>query len=578
MSQKSGSFASLQLLAIVFVLSASGPALAMPPHPTLLEKFRIGELKTPGFISNPDSLKARGINQAGAEPDLRSISLYPAPPVTGPTGTFKALALLVDFSDKVKQVQASYFDTLIFGTTGSTVRNYYGEVSYGSLTIVTVHLPSSTGWLRAPQPYSYYTNGQYGLDGPYPNNAQKLVEDVVDAANAAVDFSQYDNDGDTFVDALFVIHAGPGAEFTGSPNDIWSHQWAIWPRLKDGVYINVYSMEPEYWLSPGDMTAGVYCHELGHVFGLPDLYDTDYSSAGVGEWSIMSFGSWNGLLGGSPAHPDAWSRIRLGFASPTIVATNTTGLSIPAVENQPHILYVWNSGSANNEYFLVENRQKIGYDAALPGSGLLIWHVDGSKFTNDNECLNLQNCNCANHFQVALEQADGQLHLEKNYYGDAGDPFPGSYNKRTFDATTAPNSGSYLNCTSSVAIRNISNSAATMTADISVGITDTLTSINLSAPPNQSTVTSPPTFRWTPDGGANNAFAVELSLSPTFSTYWSTYKNFHQAIMTTSWTMTPSQWAQVPAGRSIYWRVRGMDLHQTPRSIVTSQVWSFYKP
>ncbi len=564
-------------LAVALALTAL-PAFAMPPHPQLLEKFRTGELKTPDFVRTPEALKARGINQAGAEPDIRSMSLYPAPPAGGPTGTFRALALLVDFSDKVKQVSASYFDTLIFGTTGSTVRNYYGEVSYGSLTIVTVHLPGSTGWFRAPRLYSYYTNGQYGLEGAYPNNAQKLVEDVVDAANAVVDFSQYDNNGDSFVDALFVIHAGPGAEFTGSPNDIWSHQWAIVPRLKDGVYISVYSMEPEYWLSPGDMTAGVYCHELGHVFGLPDLYDTDGSSAGVGNWSLMSYGSWNGLLGNSPAHPDAWSRKRLGFVGSTIVATDTIGLSIPAIENQPQMFYLWNSGGLNAEYFLVENRQKIGFDSALPGSGLLIWHVDENKSSNDNECLNLQNCSCVNHFHVALEQADGQLHLEKNYSGDASDPFPGSFNKRTFDAVTSPNSGSYANCASTVAIRNISNSAATMTADVFVGVSTPLATIGLISPADQATVTSRPTFMWLADGGANNVYAVDLSLSPSFSTYWSTYNNLHTALRTTSWTMTPAQWNQVPSASWIHWRVRGVDLNQIPRQLITSQVWSFYRP
>jgi immune inhibitor A len=136
-----------------------------------------------------------------------------------------------------------------------------------------------------------------------------LTEDVVYLADPYVDFSQYDNDNDGYVDALFVIHAGPGAEHTGDPNDIWSHQWNTgYPPYVDGVYVTTYSMEPEYWSSPGDMTIGVYCHELGHVFGLPDLYDYGFDSQGVGRWSLMAVGSWNGPMGSSPAHPDAWSR------------------------------------------------------------------------------------------------------------------------------------------------------------------------------------------------------------------------------------------------------------------------------
>jgi immune inhibitor A len=442
-------------------------AFGMPPHPDLLKQFKEGIKPIPNFITNPQILREKGINQPDKKLELAEY-IQLSEPVPGPTGNYKALALLVDFSDNTSQVTASYFDTLIFSSGSNSVRDYYYEVSYGSLTIITVNLPSSVGWSRAPQTYSYYTNGAYGL-GSYPRNAQKLVEDVVDAVDSVVDFSQYDNDGDGSVDALFVIHAGQGAEYTGNPNDIWSHKWSITPRLKDGVQVSNYSMEPEYWASPGDMTLGVYCHELGHVFGLPDLYDYDNTSEGIGVWSLMASGSWNGYLGSSPAHLDAWCRTALGFATPTVITSNTPGLPITAVENQGQIYYLWDCGTPNNEYFLVENRQAIGYDSALPNFGLCIWHIDDSKSNNDKECRNHQNCNCSNHYLVALEQADGDLDLEYGINrGDGGDPYPGSTNNRTFNFASTPNSGSYVNCNSQVAITNISNSAVTMTADVEV--------------------------------------------------------------------------------------------------------------
>ncbi|MBI5117210.1 M6 family metalloprotease domain-containing protein, partial [Candidatus Poribacteria bacterium] len=455
----------LLLVLLAFIFCGSQSAFGMPPHPDLKKQFKEKKKPIPAFIRNPEILRQRGIDNPAPRPGLRQRILQDEP-AQGPSGSFRALALLVDFSDRTSQVSASYFDTLIFASTGSTVRSYYNEVSYGTLTIVTVNLPSTTGWLRAPQTYSYYVNGQNGL-GTYPQNAQKLVEDAVDAANSVVNYSLYDNDANGYVDALFVVHAGPGAEYTGSFNDIWSHQWSISPRLRDGVYISTYSMEPEYWLSPNDMTSGVFCHELGHVFGLPDLYDTDDSSEGIGNWSLMAGGSWNGVRGNSPAHLDAWSRIYLDFASTTLVSADSIGLSITAVETTPQIYYLWDCDPTSDEYFLLENRQPVGFDAALPGSGLLIWHIDEGMTTNRNECLDHQNCNCVSHYKVALEQADGALDLEYGLdRGDSGDPFPGSTNKRAFDLSTTPNPGSYASCDSNIEISNISNSASTMTVDV----------------------------------------------------------------------------------------------------------------
>lgn len=560
------------------MLAVSTDILAMPPHPDLLRQYREGKKVMPAFLKNPMILRERGIDQPVQRLDVLD-KMFTPKAQAGPSGSFKALALLVDFTDKPSQVGAAYFDTLLFGTGHGTVRDYYGEVSFGTLTIVTVNLPSTTGWTRAPQTYAYYANGQNGL-GTYPHNAQKLVEDVVDAANSAVDFSQYDNDHDGFVDALFIVHAGTGAELTGDPGDIWSHEWAIAPRPKDGVFIYTYSMEPEYWLTPGDMTLGVYCHELGHVFGLPDLYDYDSSSQGIGRWSLMAGGSWNGHLGDSPAHPDAWSRIGLGFSNATVLTQDTQGAAISAVENQGQVYYLWDCGAFNDEYFLVENRQQIGYDAALPSSGLLVWHIDQSAPDNSSECLSYSDCDCISHFLVALEQADGTLDLERNLdAGDAGDPFPGSTNNRTFDLVSIPNSGSYIDCTSSVSIENISNSAGTMTADFYVcSSPPSLTQITLQSPADLKTFSSRPAFSWTSVGGARNAFAVDLSYSPTFSPYWSTYDNQHRPVYGTSWTMPLTIWRKISSGSRVYWRVRGADLDIQPLSIISSgQVWSFYK-
>ncbi|RKX23883.1 MAG: hypothetical protein DRP45_09440 [Candidatus Zixiibacteriota bacterium] len=384
---------------------------------------------------------------------------------------FKVLVLLVDFSDKPASVSSQFFDTLMFGSSSGSVRHYYDEVSYSQIDLVTVHAPSSVGWTRAPHTYTYYVDNQYGLYGTYPQNSQGLVSDLINAVDSQVDFSEYDNDSDGYVDALVVVHTGTGAEYSGQTTDMWSHKWSLWPaRSKDGVNVYNYTVQPEYWSSPGDMTIGVYCHELGHVFGLPDLYDTDGSSNGIGAWGIMAYGSWNGTLGDSPAHPSAWSRIQLGFANYTNVTHNATQQAISSVNNNGPIYRLWSSGAASDEHFLVENRQQTGYDSGLPGSGLLIWHIDDNKSGNTQEWY--PGMAGANHYLVALEQADGLFQLETttNNVGGSSDPFPGSGSVTSFSSSSTPDSDAYTSGGTLVVVDNISTSAPTMHADLIVGI------------------------------------------------------------------------------------------------------------
>jgi immune inhibitor A len=452
-------------ISILFGLHPT-PNLADVPHPRVLEMVKNGEIKTPYYLEHLQELRAQGVNT----PAVLQDGTKPAGPPRNTEVNYNAIVILVDFSDNVSQANPIFFDNLIYGTTAGTVRHYYDEVTYGNLTVVTVNLPSSLGWMRAPQTYAYYVNSNNGF-GSYPRNAQKLAEDAIALANPLVNFSQYDNDGDGYVDALFIIHSGPGAEYSGSNNDIWSHKWQTrTPQLVDGVYAYIYSMEPEYWVNPGDMTCGVYAHEMGHsVFGLPDVYDRDGSSRGLGRWSLMAGGSWNGSLGNSPAHPDAWNRYQMGYVTPQNITTDTTSYSLGNIQNNQSLVRLWTNGTQGNQYFLVENRQRVGYDAALPAAGMCIYHVDESVSSqNDNEWY--PGHTSSGHYLVALEQADGLWQLEHNSNsGYSGDPFPGSTNNRTFDNSSTPDSKNYNFQNTQIAVRNISNSAMTMQADFEVG-------------------------------------------------------------------------------------------------------------
>ena len=374
--------------------------------------------------------------------------------------TLHCLIILVDFSDMPHEsgfnAEPYHFDSLLFSVNISnpgSMTDYYLENSYGRALLVG----QVTRWYRMPQPYSYYVNGQRGF-GTYPRNAQKLTEDAITAADPDVNFNLYDNDDDGYVDALFVVHAGPGYEDTGNLNYIHSHAWVIsQPTWVDDVIVYHYSMEPEETGSRALISIGVFCHEFGHVLGLPDLYDYGYDSDGVGMWSIMASGSWGGG-GRRPVHFDGWSKLHLGFVNPTVLQGNRENEQIDAVEYSPDVYVLFSRGLYSNQYFLVENRQRVEFDLSLPGSGLVIYHVDESVPNNNNQ----------NHYKVAVEQADGEFDLEHNRGSDSGDPWPGSLNRRTFDDYSIPNSNLYGGAESEISIDNISDSDSVMFADLAI--------------------------------------------------------------------------------------------------------------
>jgi len=371
------------------------------------------------------------------------------------TGSLKCLVLLVDFPDNPGQRPAQEFKDMLFSLgsypTGS-LRDFYKENSYNQLDVNG----DVVGWLRLPQPYSFYTNGQSGT-GDYPNNAQKMVEDALALASQQIDFSQFDSDGDQYVDGLFVVHAGGGAE--ADPNKvaraqkIWSHQWTMpKPVAYNGVTAYSYCTEPE------DGLAGVFCHEFGHMLGLPDLYDTTYQSEGVGVWCVMGAGSWNNG-GRTPGHFCAWSKTQLGWIKPQVVK-KAGALKLSAIEQDKTAAYqVWKKGKVGPEYFLLENRQLTGFDEKLPQSGLVVWHVDDTQHNNDHP----------GSYWVAVDQADGNLDLEtgKNR-GDKGDPFPGSSKNTTFDATSSPNTNDKFGNPTGVSITKIALQGGVVTCSVKV--------------------------------------------------------------------------------------------------------------
>ncbi len=457
------SFKMFCLLPLFLLLALSFDVYGVSLSPEVVEKLR-EEGRLEEWIRQANLAREKGVWAPNPNPPLKFSkdgSLV--------TDTLKPIVICVDFDDNVHIHNAAEFDSLLFTKdfvfpTGS-FRDYYLENSYGKLDIVG----GVSGWYRMPQLYSYYVNGQAGL-GSYPRNAQKLAEDAVDAADPYVNFADHDYDGDGEVDGLIIVHAGPGREETGSDNDIHSHKWvmshSVW---KDGVYMYTYNMNPEIHPGGALVDMGVFGHEYGHTLGLPDLYDTDYSSEGLGDWSMMAGGSWNNG-GKTPAHFDAWCKSKLGFSEVDRLMENRTDVEILQAETSPVSYRLWTSGQIRSQYFLVENRQKVGFDKYLPGHGLLIYHVDENMGTNSGEWC--PGDAATPHYKVALEQADGFFDLEGCYgspnEGDAGDPYPGWYDKRAFDDTTTPNSREYNGDPTEVAVWNISDSDSGMYANLDV--------------------------------------------------------------------------------------------------------------
>ena len=438
-----------------------------------------GQLVSSGFLvvengQNPD--KQNFLNEQGKHlrPTIVSEELSNAS-ITGtsvdnapdidlafPTqGTHKVLVLLIDYPDLTDTHTVSEFENFMnqegYNSTGS-FRDYFLKISDNKLDVNA----DVVGWYTAANSYEYY-----GKKNGY-ERAQELVREAVDAAETAgVDFSIYDNDKDGYVDGVIVVHAGQGAEEGSDEDYIWSHRWALNSSAVqyDGVTINDYMINPErrIWANNGSggiVGIGVFCHEFGHGLGLPDLYDTDYTSAGIGSWGLMSGGGW---LGDEevPCFMSAWSRASLDWVTPEKISSGAYSLASSTTSTQ---VYKINT-SVPKEYFLLENRQQSGQDAYLKGSGLAIWHIDDNQRVTDNTDNTDEN-----HRLIDLEQADGlgQLYTEDGS-ADDGDLYPGSTSNTMFTGTSTPNSNTYDLAASGIQITEITDASGVVNFNVSGG-------------------------------------------------------------------------------------------------------------
>ena len=256
------------------------------------------------------------------------------------------------------------------------------------------------GPVTLDQPRAYYgANNGSKLD---VNTAQMAIDACIKADEAGVDFTLYDNNHDGTVDFVFIIFADKGEADGGPAESIWPHNWYVRTGAKktcivDGLYIDNYACAAEKNGRTGKRAGiGTFCHEFGHVIGLPDYYDTksgtNYSNRLTPRyWSIMDVGSY---LNESKTPPNysAFDRYYIGWHTPANLGAQEQRVTLNPIGTDGYITYQVTSSDklvparTEETTYYVECRERVGWDRYLPGHGLLVWQVkyNKSNWNNNN--------------------------------------------------------------------------------------------------------------------------------------------------------------------------------------------------
>jgi len=258
-----------------------------------------------------------------------------------------------------------------------SVHDYFMDQSYGQFDVTFdlqyVALADSgnnEGWLF-----------RYRSTREDDENSKYLIGDLMKVLRQRdLDWSSYDWDGDGYVDQLLIVYAGKGQNDGGGTSTIWPHQYrlswhvdsepiAVGYGGKDYLVDNYCCVQEQ---GVANNSFGTICHEYSHCFGFSDFYYDNYSF--IGGWDLMDYGNLNGN-GYCPCGYSAWERFFMGWLHPTVLGSPTTVTSLEPLHSKPQAYQVINDGY-EQEYYIVEHRQKQGWDAYLPGSGILVFHID----------------------------------------------------------------------------------------------------------------------------------------------------------------------------------------------------------
>jgi immune inhibitor A len=338
-----------------------------------------------------------------------SAAASPGPPPT--RRELRLLVVLAGFPDRPLAKQRSHFTGRRTSLVDRLVA-YYDDVSSHRLWIVP-----TVGRTLVTLP---------GNRASYVQRPDAIARDALVAFAATTDADDLAALG--AADALLVFFAGAGREShpgTGDASDPWSNYTALVPAVVipgarpfiDACVIAEKEVRPF-------SSFGVLCHEFGHLLGLPELYAPGgLPQEGIGVWGLMGQGTWLGR-GERPPHLCAWSKHTLGWLDVETVTETRRNLELPAVELAPRAIKIPAAPDHPKEYYLIENRGRIGADRRLPGEGLLVWHVDEAV-----EGFRTGETKVARKL-LHLVEADGRGDLDRGHAaggnrGDPGDPWSG---------------------------------------------------------------------------------------------------------------------------------------------------------
>jgi M6 family metalloprotease-like protein len=390
----------------------------------------------------------------------------------------------------------SYNDSYNWGDvifqSESSLKKYYSDMSFGQFTFEPVSETSAYKVGGNTNKYDVENDGiiHVKLDSDHDNwalqpglliwnqsvNLTKSIINAIKAANAYIDFSQYDDDKDGLIEnnemALSFVFAGYEAAYQTSYNlfSFWSHAFSVSESIEaynlnlsvpkvDGVKVDSYIGIAEKLEENTQEPICVLAHELGHYLGLPDLYDTVYSTSlewspyDVAHLSVMCSGVWcedeeNGTY--SPASMDAWSRYELGWIKPTTV-NRTTDVELTSQDySNPSekIKTALIPTQTANEYYLVENRQFTGWDRFLgeyfsnDRGGVVIWHIDKNIY---NENYELNSVNNTDHRPSVIPLYPEKVDSVYTFTGKGGVVYSPFFDSAVWESKFATDIGDSIN-------------------------------------------------------------------------------------------------------------------------------------
>ncbi|MFN8487975.1 MAG: M6 family metalloprotease domain-containing protein [Caldilineaceae bacterium] len=317
------------------------------------------------------------------------------------TGDQPLLVVLVDFPDRTGLFTGQAWQQVFFGANGFTdyfKENSYNQLRYtGDIVGLTNGAPAknsaNVAYVRLPNPITYYANGNHGFSmgqNFFPRNDGGVVAHALQALdNAGFNFTPYANPMTKRIENLIVVFAGSSYAYTQDTNNSLE---ATAYRLVDaggGEYVTKggqiadnFTFCPDQRLKLSGQIAyiGVCAHEHGHALGMVELYDFSVTTTGAGAFDLMAYGVYGAGEGLRPFQFGAFSKQLFGWSTATVMNAGTTTVALPPAETNSKVLKLYPHGDATSkEYFLLENRQALGFDQEWSSKlcpGLAIWHVD----------------------------------------------------------------------------------------------------------------------------------------------------------------------------------------------------------